>query len=274
MKINTKRQDIDIKALEKIINDLFKDYGKENINKAKNFIDKNFHINKIDIEIDMNDISFLFIQQLRSLLDLLPVAHPTKDNNSLVYSSSYRTYGENMDSRAILTELGYIDSVSTMIFDIDCKTKEISLHAQNNDNSDKIVAIPFISSQIKDQNGISPVEKGELFSNAFITYLLPNEVLCETFKITKEFHKGLKRYFGFMRRELENEKKIIISFFTYYNDDHKKILSEVYQKYKEMYEEGKYSDYKVSTSEKIDEDLYKEEIDYISSMFLELSKQI
>ena len=36
----------------------------------------------------------MFIQQLRALLDLLPVAYPSKDNRSKVYSSSCRYYGD------------------------------------------------------------------------------------------------------------------------------------------------------------------------------------
>lgn len=270
MEATTKVHHINLDKLNSLIDRIYGDYA----DLAKQYIDVNFHINEITITIPNNPISYMFIQQLRALLDLLPVAYPSKDNRSKVYSSSCRYYGDpngiNMDSQTIPNEIGYLDAISTTQFDINCKAKEITIYKQNNDKSDEIVAIPLTTNDIKDQQGISVSENGECLSGAFLSYIMPNEVYSETFKIEKGYHKGLKRYVCFIREI--GEKNTIVKFFTYFNDDHKQILKEVCDLYKNVLPEM--PDFQVFTSKGVDEELYEEEKVYMDKCFRALSNYV
>ena len=266
MKATTTVHNINLDKLYSLIDRIYGEYA----DLAKSYVDINFHINEIAITIPNNPILYMFIQQLRALLDLLPIAHPVKDNRSKVYSSSCRYYGDpngiNMDSQTIPNEIGYLDAISMTQFDIDCKAKEITIYKQNNDKSDEIVAVPLTTNDIKDQHGTSVSENKECLSGAFLSYIMPNEVYSETFKIEKGYHKGLKRYVCFMRDV--GEKDTTIKFFTYFNDDHKRILKEVCDLYRDVL--PKTPDFQVFTSKGVDDNLYEEEKAYIDKCFASL----
>ena len=267
MEATTKVHHINLDRLYSLIDRI---YG-EHADLAKRYVDTKFHINEITITIPNNPILYMFIQQLRALLDLLPVAYPSKDNRSKVYSSSCRYYGDpngiNMDSQTIPNEIGYLDAISTTYFDINCKAKEITIYKQNNDKSDEMVAIPLTTNDIKDQQGNSVAENGECHYGGFLSYIMPNEVYSETFKIEKGYHKGLKRYICFTREI--GEKNTKVKFFTYFDDDHKQILKEVCDLYKNTL--PKMPDFQVFTSKGVDDELYEEEKAYMDQCFRALS---
>lgn len=266
--IKTIEHKIDLDKVNSIIDKLF-EKNKEYSEIIKNkIVDKSFKTNEIIIEINLIDeeIFNIIVQQLRNILDLLPVKLLKKNKDDTVYSQSSRKYGIDGKSLAVLSEVGYMDSLETILINPECEATEVSITLENKDGSEKIVAIPAVTDLIVDMNG-KPLGDKNIFQKSFITYILPNETLYENYELKYEYHKGMKRYLALSRSIDKENNKMYIKFRTYYNDTHEKIWPLVKEYYKKINEDKDLEQYKVSLSENYDNDLYKIEKNNLDLFF-------
>ena len=137
--IKTIEHKIDLDKVNSIIDKLF-EKNKEYSEIIKNkIVDKSFKTNEIIIEINLIDeeIFNIIVQQLRNILDLLPVKLLKKNKDDTVYSQSSRKYGIDGKSLAVLSEVGYMDSLETILINPECEVTEVSITLENKMNQKK-----------------------------------------------------------------------------------------------------------------------------------------